>query len=113
MGYARLFKRVKLAPGVTVNLSLHGPSVSFGVKGAHLTVGRSGIRRTVGLPGTGLFYTSRDGWHSGMHSAAHFRAAPPSPLYRQATAGNAILTLLVILGGLAIGAGLVILAMLI
>lgn len=30
MGYARLFKRVRLAPGVTLNLSLHGPSVSFG-----------------------------------------------------------------------------------
>ena len=69
MGYVRLFRRVRLAPGVSLNLSGSGPSLSFGVRGAHLTVGRSGVRKTVGLPGTGLFYTSREGWHSGVHSS--------------------------------------------
>ena len=69
MGYVRLFRRVRLAPGVSLNLSGSGPSVSFGVRGAHLTLGRSGVRRTVGIPGTGLFYTSRQGWHSGVHSS--------------------------------------------
>lgn len=102
MGYARLFKRVRLAPGVALNLSLHGPSVSFGVKGAHLTVGRSGIWRTVGFPGTGLFYTARDGWHTGIHSAAHFHDATPSPLSGNRTSGNVILVLLVVLAPLAL-----------
>lgn len=44
-------------PGLTVNLSRSGASLSFGARGAHYTVGPMGQRVTVGLPGTGLFYT--------------------------------------------------------
>ena len=72
MGYVRFFRRVRLAPGVSLNLSASGPSVSFGVRGAHVTVGKTGVRQTVGIPGTGLFYTSREGWHSGVHSSPAF-----------------------------------------
>ena len=54
MGYVRLFRRVRLAPGVSLNLSGSGPSVSLGVRGAHVTMGRSGVRQTVGIPGTGV-----------------------------------------------------------
>ncbi|HVC19023.1 MAG TPA: DUF4236 domain-containing protein [Vicinamibacterales bacterium] len=83
MGYVRLFRRVHLAPGVTLNLAKRGPSLSFGVRGAHVTVGRAGVRRTIGLPGTGVFYTSQSGWHSGLHSAPHFAAAAPAqPVHR-------------------------------
>jgi hypothetical protein len=39
----------------------------MGVRGAHMTVGRKGVRRTVGIPGTGVFYTSRTGNHTGVH----------------------------------------------
>jgi hypothetical protein len=42
----------------------------MGIRGAHVTVGRRGVTRTIGLPGTGLFYTSRRSLHSGYHSAA-------------------------------------------
>lgn len=59
-----------MAPGISLNLSGSGPSVSLGVRGAHLTLGKSGVRRTVGIPGTGLFYTLRQGWHSGVHSSS-------------------------------------------
>jgi hypothetical protein len=65
----RFYRRVHLAPGLSVNLSRSGPSLSFGVRGAHVTVGRRGVTRTIGLPGTGVFYTSRAGLHSGYHSA--------------------------------------------
>ncbi|HVN29902.1 MAG TPA: DUF4236 domain-containing protein [Candidatus Binataceae bacterium] len=65
----RFYKRVHLFPGVSVNVSGSGPSLTFGVRGAHVTVGRKGITRTVGLPGTGIYYTSRRGYHSGIHSA--------------------------------------------
>jgi len=41
-----------------VNLSKSGGSLSFRPLGAKLTVGPQGKRATVGLPGTGLFYTS-------------------------------------------------------
>ncbi|HEY7106322.1 MAG TPA: DUF4236 domain-containing protein [Acidimicrobiia bacterium] len=68
MGSVRFFRRVKLLPGLTMNLSRSGPSFSLGVRGAHVTVGRRGVRRTVGIPGTGLFYTSRTGHHTGVHT---------------------------------------------
>src|SRR4051812_41066116 len=58
MGSFRLFRRIKIAPGVTVNVSKSGLSTSFGPKGAKVTIGKRGIRKTVGLPGTGMYYTS-------------------------------------------------------
>ena len=66
----RFFRRMKIAPGLTLNLSRSGPSLSAGVRGAHVTAGPKGVRRTVGIPGTGLFYTSRSGHHTGAHTAA-------------------------------------------
>ncbi len=60
MGF-RFFRRMKIAPGLTLNLSKSGPSLSFGTRGAKVTVGRRGVRRTVGIPGTGLFYTTTSG----------------------------------------------------
>lgn len=53
----RFWRRVKVAPGVTLNLSKTGTSVSLGPRGAKTTVGHGKVRQTVGLPGTGLFYT--------------------------------------------------------
>lgn len=53
----RFWRRVKICPGVTLNISKRGLSVSFGVRGAKITTGNRGTRATVGLPGTGLFFT--------------------------------------------------------
>ena len=53
----RFWRRFKIAPGVTLNLSKSGGSLSFGPRGGKLTVGPRGVRATAGLPGTGLFYT--------------------------------------------------------
>jgi len=64
----RLFRRKNVLPGVRVNLSKSGPSLSVGVRGAHVTLGRRGVTRTVGVPGTGIFYTSRSGRHTGAHT---------------------------------------------
>lgn len=65
----RFYRRVHLCPGLSVNLSRSGPSLSVGIRGAHVTVGPTGVTKTVGLPGTGIFYTSRNGMHTGYHSA--------------------------------------------
>ncbi|RLB90161.1 MAG: DUF4236 domain-containing protein, partial [Deltaproteobacteria bacterium] len=54
----RFWRRVKIAPGVTLNLSKSGGSLSFGPRGAKFTVGSRGKRATMGIPGTGLFYTT-------------------------------------------------------
>jgi len=43
---------------VTLNLSKSGGSLSFGPRGAKFTVGSRSKRAMVGIPGTGLFYTS-------------------------------------------------------
>lgn len=69
MGNFRFYRRVRIFPGLSVNLSKSGPSVSVGMRGAHVTFGPKGIQRTVGIPGTGIYYTSRSGHYSGLHSA--------------------------------------------
>ena len=62
----RFYRRRQILPGVRVNLSRSGPSLTFGVKGAHVTVGKRGVSRTVGIPGSGIFYTSKSGQHTGV-----------------------------------------------
>lgn len=69
MGNFRFYRRVSIFPGLSVNVSKSGPSLTVGMRGAHMTFGRNGIRRTVGIPGTGIYYTSHSGYHSGAHSA--------------------------------------------
>jgi Protein of unknown function (DUF4236) len=58
MGF-RFYKRVNLIPGLRMNLSRGGPSLSIGHRGAWFTVGPRDKRVTVGGLGTGLFYTSK------------------------------------------------------
>lgn len=53
----RFFQRIRIAPGLRLNLSKGGLSLSAGPRGAQFTVGTSGTRATAGLPGTGLHYT--------------------------------------------------------
>ena len=55
----RFWRRIKIAPGVTLNLRKWGGSLSFGPRGAKFTVGSRGRRATVGIPGTGLFIRHR------------------------------------------------------
>ncbi len=51
----RLSKRI--LPGVRLNLSKSGASVSLGRRGFWYTIGQKGTRTTVGIPGTGLSWT--------------------------------------------------------
>ena len=69
MGNFRFYRRVSIFPGLSINLSKSGPSLTVGMRGAHVTVGSKGVRKTVGIPGTGIYYTSHSGYHSGAHSA--------------------------------------------
>jgi Protein of unknown function (DUF4236) len=54
----RFRRTMGIAPGIRLNLSRSGPSISFGPRGLHYTIGMKGNRTTVGIPGTGLFWTS-------------------------------------------------------
>lgn len=57
MGF-RFQKRIKLLPGLSVNLSKSGVSTSLGPRGAKVTYGHGQRRTTVGLPGSGLSHTT-------------------------------------------------------
>jgi tetratricopeptide (TPR) repeat protein len=65
---------MRLAPGVTLNLSKSGASLSFGPRGAKYTIGPRGQRTTVGVPGTGLFYTV----HAGSRRSSPRVASTPT-----------------------------------
>jgi len=47
-------KRIKIIPGVHLNLSKNGISTSIGVPGANLNFGKSGTYLNTGIPGLGL-----------------------------------------------------------
>ena len=81
MGF-RFRRRIRVAPGVTLNLSKRGSSWSFGQRGYHMTVGHGHVRQTVGIPGTGLYWTSVSGGGRRqtrqVASRAVRRAPPPA-----------------------------------
>ena len=58
MGF-RFRKRIKIAPGVYINLSKSGVSTTLGKSGASVNISKKGTRGTVGLPGTGMSYSSQ------------------------------------------------------
>lgn len=58
MGF-RFRKSIKILPGVRINLSKSGPSLSLGGGGATFNVGGRGTRLTLGIPGTGIYYTTQ------------------------------------------------------
>jgi tetratricopeptide (TPR) repeat protein len=74
----RFWRRIRLAPGITLNLSKSTASLSFGPPGAKYTISPRGNRLTAGIPGTGLFYTVHDHQRAGRQGnapAAKVRAA--------------------------------------
>jgi len=59
MGYIRFWRRIKIFPGIYLNIGKNGISFSFGPKGIKYTKGTSGERISVGLPGTGIYYVDQ------------------------------------------------------
>ncbi|MBQ9285664.1 MAG: DUF4236 domain-containing protein [Bacteroidaceae bacterium] len=58
MGW-RYRKRIKILPGIHINISKSGISTNVGVKGASVTFGPKGTYVNTGLPGTGLYRRDR------------------------------------------------------
>ena len=54
MGW-RYSKRIKILPGIHINISKSGISTNVGVKGASVTFGPKGTYVNTGIPGTGLY----------------------------------------------------------
>jgi hypothetical protein len=107
VGSFRFYRRVNIFPGLSVNFSKSGPSLTVGMRGAHVTLGNRGITRTVGLPGTGIYYTSRSGFQSGVHSAhRETQTEEPSPAGSKGAGGLVTLAIIVAIAlaiGVAIG----------
>jgi hypothetical protein len=112
----RFQKRLKLLPGVRINLSKSGASASIGPKGADVNIGPHGVTTNAGIPGTGLSYRQKLGtrsrsswigvaallaglafaawknadkigaWLAPAAPAPHITAAPPPPPPPQAAA---------------------------
>lgn len=57
----RFQKRLRLLPGVRLNLSKGGVSTSLGPRGADVNIGRDGVTANAGIPGTGLSYRQKVG----------------------------------------------------
>ena len=91
MGFFRFSRRIKILPGVSINLSKSGVSASVGPRGAKINIGKRGVRANVGLPGTGMSYStkitsfddrSNDSSDSGggsQNEPAPYRPARPNP----------------------------------
>lgn len=59
----RFRKRIKIVPGLWLNLSKGAPSLSMGGHGATINVSKRGIKGTAGLPGSGLSVSETVPWH--------------------------------------------------
>lgn len=79
----RFRKSIKILPGVKLNLSKTGISVSAGVRGARVTVGKRGTHATVGLPGTGLSVTKKIGGKSKAKASQEIKAEPITKLSKK------------------------------
>jgi hypothetical protein len=73
----RFYRRIKLFPGVRLNISRSGVSTSVGVRGAHVTIGHGETRETIGLPGSGLSYTHVEGARKSHGDGAQQAQLPP------------------------------------
>lgn len=75
----RFRRSFKIAPGVRVNLNKKSASVSFGPKGLKHTVSTTGkSHTTVGIPGTGLSYTTTGGSRPASVPSAQRPTSPKS-----------------------------------
>ena len=101
----RFTRRVTLIPGLRVNFSKSGASLSIGHRGIWYTIGPKGRRATIGLPGSGLYWTQHyppaaHGPHAGPPKIMP-HSGPASPPTR-AEQGAFILFVLFVLIALAV-----------
>ncbi len=66
-------KRIKILPGVTLNLSKSGVSATIGRKGMSVSIGKRGAYLNAGLPGTGIYSRTR------LDKASSSRRAKETP----------------------------------
>lgn len=95
MGF-RFHRSIRLLPGVRLNLSKSGVSASVGTRGAWFTFGPKGTRTTVGLPATGISYTTTSPSQC-YRDQQQDAVQPPDAQSRTGSALGGLLILLVLL----------------
>lgn len=79
MGW-RFQRRIRIAPGVTLNLSKRGLGISAGMRGARVGMGPRGVHRSLGLPGTGISHREERSWASLSGRGRGGAHRPPAPV---------------------------------
>ena len=74
----RFRRRIKIIPGVHLNISRSGISTSVGVRGASVTLGKRWTYMNAGIPGTGLSYRERISPPNAAHSTQPTDMPPDS-----------------------------------
>ena len=97
MGNSRFYRRLHIFPGLSVNLSKSGPSLTVGMRGAHVTFGHRGVAHTVGIPGTGIYYTSRSGQHTGYSAHTETPVDPVAQHTAERVAGILVVGIIALL----------------
>ena len=72
-------KRVRIAPGVHLNLSRRGVSTTIGVRGASVNFGKKGMYVNTGIPGTGFYNRQKISGGRGRPHASVKRNIHTSP----------------------------------
>lgn len=83
MGW-RFQKRIRIAPGLRLNVSKRGLGISMGTRGARLSVGPRGVRTSVGIPGSGLYYVQQQSTGGRRSSRADAPELPDEEAWREA-----------------------------
>ena len=73
MGF-RFRKSFKILPGVRMNVGRTGTSFSIGGKGLTTNISDKGIRNTIGIPGTGISYTTYEKSSGANPTRSSFRS---------------------------------------
>ena len=51
----RFRRRIRILPGIYINLSKSGVSTTIGPRGAKINIGKQGVFLNTGIPGTGIY----------------------------------------------------------
>ncbi|MFC3168708.1 DUF4236 domain-containing protein [Paracoccus fontiphilus] len=90
----RFRKRVKIAPGISLNFSKSGISANVGPRGANLSIGKKGTYLNSGIPGTGLSARTR---LTGPKQRA-VQLVPEPPKERSGISASQVIVALLIVG---------------
>ena len=71
-------RSTKIFPGVRINWSKSGPSISIGPRGAKVNIGKRGTYVSGGIPGTGLYYRQKVGGGSKSSGSSNGGSYPTS-----------------------------------